>query len=1055
MRKLYFFLCAILLALASYAQDTKVSGTVTDEKNEPVSGASVKIKGTTKGTYTNEKGFFSMTVPANATLEITSVGFTKQDIKVKGQLTISVSLSVSTSSMEDVVVIGYQKVTRKKTTAAISSMSGKEIENLPAASFDQLMQGRLAGVNVQNFSGDPGASPSVSVRGNTRVSRNWDENNVVNSPLYVVDGVPQSNEKYVTPGAGTGMNYLGGVNPNDIESIDVLKDASAAAIYGSRAANGVILITTKKGKSGEPKVLISGYAGITERPKLRDVTLGTTERRQKMSVLQAQLTAEQQRQLPYLLTDSLNPAFNGNTDWQGLFYQPGIIKSGDLSLSGGASNGTNYRFSAGYYDEKGILKATGTKRYSVRLNLASKALKGKLDINPVIYFTRSDRDRGGSGADPRYEGTDYNPFSLSAGTMPSSLFNLSESKRKAILGNYDADLDKNVENVFNFNLNLGYSFSKSFKFNSLSSYQLTMSRRDFNRTNELENGFGNYAYTFTDYEANMLTSNYLSYNNMFGKHTLGVVAGQDIQFNQYENTIAAGSNGASDQIQTVRGFTQSKIGASSDYQAYGLLSYYARLAYDFDSRYLFSFAGRYDGSSRFGTNNKWGFFPSASAAWLLSEEKFFKSSLFSLLKIRGSIGTSGSLPENNYLQYNLYSVNNGGYNGSSATSYNGITSITPNFYDGAAQKNLSWEKSTQWNVGLDFEIKDGKYSASIDAFNRENTFQFTDVTLPVTSGYSIAKTNSTGVRNAGVELTLAANPLPKSSVVKWFSRVNVSYVKNTIMSLPNGGRDFIFSSGDRFDKMHISSVGSPLNTFYLYKTLGVYATDDDVPINKYTGERFKSANGPYTAGAFQFADLDGDYLIDIFNSGINPDKIPIGDPNPKFTGGWTNNITWKNFTLGVFFSFTFGRDIINLYKADQFGNSQSGSTADANSAFAYYSIPNLDKINIWRKPGDQAEFAKYDLGTYLYYYTSAQTFFLTKGDYFRLKSLNLQYSLGANTVKRLGLDALKVFMVADNLIKWQSAKDLPDAENVNSYGEYNGNGYPIPRKFTFGFQVQF
>ena len=194
------------------------------------------------------------------------------------------------------------------------------------------------------------------------------------------------------------------------------------------------------------------------------------------------------------------------------------------------------------------------------------------------------------------------------------------------------------------------------------------------------------------------------------------------------------------------------------------------------------------------------------------------------------------------------------------------------------------------------------------------------------------------------------------------------------MSLPNGGRDYAF--GNRFDQAHILSVGSPVNAFYLYQTLGVYATDADVPVNKYTGERFASANGAYTAGAFHLADLDGDYLIDIFNGGINPDKIPIGDPNPKFTGGWTNNISWKNFSLGLFFSFTFKRDVLNFFKADQFSNS---TDSDPYTKFVQYSTPNLDKINIWRQPGDQAEYAKYDLGTYLYYYTSAQTFFLTKG----------------------------------------------------------------------------
>ncbi|MFT3701491.1 MAG: SusC/RagA family TonB-linked outer membrane protein [Agriterribacter sp.] len=636
--------------------------------------------------------------------------------------------------------------------------------------------------------------------------------------------------------------------------------------------------------------------------------------------------------------------------------------------------------------------------------------------------------------------------------MPSSLFGLSDSKKEAILGNYDANLDKNTANVFNFNLNLGYSFTKNFRFNSLSAYQYTTSRRDFNRTNELENGLGNYTYTFNDQEVNVLTSNYFSYDNHWGKHTLGAVLGQDIQFNQYENTTASGSHGASDQIQTVNGFTQTTIGAKSDYQAYGLLSYYARLSYDFDSKYIFSFAGRYDGSSRFGTNSKWGFFPSASVAWLLSEEKFLKNSVFSLLKLRGSIGTSGSLPDKNYLQYNLYNVNAGGYNGNGgATSYNGVVAVTPNFYDGVAQKGLTWEKATQWNVGVDFEVQQGKYSASIDIYNRENTLQLTPVNLSLTSGYDIAYTNSTSVRNAGVELTLAANPLPRSSAIKWFSRLNISYNKNTIMSLPNGNRDRVLD-GDRFDKSHILSVGSPINTFYLYKTLGVYATDDDVPVNKYTGERFKSSNGAYTAGAFYLQDLDGDYLIDIFNSGLNPDKTPVGDPNPKFYGGWTNNFTWKNFTLGLFFSFVFKRDVLNLYKADQFSNSQDGNPYEN---FVQYSTPNLDKLNIWRKPGDQAEYAKYDLGSYLYYYTSAQTFFLTKGDYFRLKSVNLQYNLGQKALKKIGLDGLKVFLIADNLLKWQAAKDLPDAENVNAYGEYDGNGYPIPKKFTFGFQVQF
>src|SRR5688500_11714069 len=355
MRKVLLFLCAIYLALSSYAQ-TKITGVIKDDKGDPLPFVSVQIKGANIGTVTNAKGEFSLTAATNSTLEISLVGYAKQDFKLNGRNSIDITMATTESRMEEVVVIGYQKVTRKKSTAAISSISGKDLANLPSSSFDQLLQGRLSGVNVQNFSGQPGASPTVSVRGNSNVSSNYDEFQVINSPLYVVDGVPQPTETYVGPNTGTGNNYLGGINPNDIESIDVLKDASSAAIYGSRAANGVILITTKKGKSGAPRVTVVGYAGLTQRPELRDVTTGASERRQKMEILQKQLTYDQLRFLPLLLTDSLNPAFNGNTDWQDMFYQNGMIKSADLSLSGGGEGGMNYRFSTGYYDEEGIVK---------------------------------------------------------------------------------------------------------------------------------------------------------------------------------------------------------------------------------------------------------------------------------------------------------------------------------------------------------------------------------------------------------------------------------------------------------------------------------------------------------------------------------------------------------------------------------------------------------------------------------------------------------------------------------------------------------------------------
>lgn len=805
------------------------------------------------------------------------------------------------------------------------------------------------------------------------------------------------------------------------------------------------MITTKRGRNTEPRVNLSLYTGFTQRPELRNTTLGVTERRQKLDMLNdlhasGRLTDEQMRGMPFLLTDSLNPAFNGNTDWQDMFYQVGRINNADLSLSGG-TGGMNYRFSAGYYNEEGIVKATGFTRYSMRLNLMAKALQQKLTINPIISYSRSQRARGAG-----------NTVGLNATNMPSSLYHLSDARKDYLLGAYDKNLDENVGSQFSVNLNLGYEFTKHLNLTSQSSYMQNMTRRDFNRTNELNGNAGNSSSSFNDQSISLRTSNYFSYNNSFGKHNLALMAGMDVEYNQYKSLYAMGTNGVSDQIQVISGFQQRHLTASSDYQANGLVAFYGRLVYDYDSRYLLSAVLRRDGSSRFGKNNKWGTFPSASAAWLISEEDFMKNSKsnISMLKLRGSVGTPGKAPGLNYLSYNLYRVNAGGYYGSNATSYNGVSAITPDFTNGVAQPGISWEKSFEWNVGAELEMWNGKFQVMADLYNREGSNILMDVLLPLTTGYDLAKTNSIGVRNAGVEVVLAGSPLKRGSAVNWFSRLNVSYNKNTIMSLPNSGRDLIQSNGS-FDKTHILSVGRPINTFYMYKTNGIFSTDADIPINPLTGTKL-GVPGAYKAGDMWFVDIDGDYLINPFETDMNPDKVPYGDPNPKFTGGWTNNFSYKNFTLGVFFSFVFNRDVINTFDADVFEN--VSGTGDL-GYFASLSTPDFSKMNIWRKPGDKADYPAYPMSTYRYYYVRGQTFWLEKGDYVRLKSLTLGYDLPSQVIKRWKLGQFKIYGVMDNVLMIQRSKRLPDAEAVDYYGQYSGGGYPIPKKYTIGVQLQF
>lgn len=1044
MKQIGIFMAIVLFSFRLFAQQ-QVTGVVRDARGKPLAGATVKNMSTQLSTQTDDQGTFVLGGQSGHVIEAIMIGFDSKKLTVGSSLKLSFELTEAMSTLDEMVVIGYQKVTRKKSTAAISSISGKELENLPAASFDQLLQGRLAGVNVQNFTGEPGATPTVQVRGNTSLNREYDEFSVGNAPLYVVDGVPQPPQQYSSPLTGTGTNFIAGINPQDIESIDVLKDASAASIYGSRAASGVILITTKKGRNVEPQVMVSAYTGLTQRPALRDLAIGAEERRQKMAILddlQSLRSDIDYRNLSFLLTDSLNPAFNGRTDWQDMYYRQGLINSADLSLSGGGAGGMNYRFSAGLYDEDGIVKATGFKRYSMRLNLVSKALKGRLMVNPIVAYSRTDRTRAGG------EG-----IGVAANNTPASYFNLSDTRKNYLLGMYDDDLDINTGNQLTFNLNLGYEFSPHLSFTSQSSYLYSNSRRDMTTPSAVANFTGNRQNVFSDNSSNLLTSNYLSYNREINLHSISAIVGSDLELNQYRSVNAGGTNGASDQIRVIQGFQQRYLSASSDYQAYTMASFYSRLAYDYDSRYLLSASIRGDGSSRFGDGNKWGYFPSVSVAWLASEERFMRegNSPVSLLKFRASLGTTGGLPGNNYLQYNLYRVNAGNFWGNDdATSYNGVTAVTPNLVDGVAQPNISWERSMQWNVGVDAEVQNGRFSFVFDIFNKENKQSLFDVQLPVTTGYDRALTNSVGVRNYGAELILMANPLSRQSPVQWFSRLNVSYVKNKVMNLPNSGRDLVVS-GSRFDKTHILSVGSPINTFYLYETLGIYSTINDIPINPLTGERF-SGGGAYQPGDMWLRDVDGDYIIDPFNDGINPDKLPIGDPNPKFTGGWTNNVSYKGFHFGVLFTFLFDRDVLNLYQSDLFEN---GAGTNSTAGFARYATPDFSKINIWRKPGDQADYPAYPLGSFRYYSVAGQTFFLDQGDYLRIKSISLSYSLPNRLMSNWGMRSIRVYGVMDNVAMFQRAKRLPDAESVNYYGEYDGNGYPIPKKFTFGVELQF
>jgi len=1039
-----------LLCLQAWAQERKISGVITDDKGGQLPGVSVKEVGTSNGTITTPDGKFTLTLKGTSkTLSVSFIGFETQTVAITGNNVYKIVMKTDQKSLKDVVVIGYQEVKRKTVTAAVSSVKGKDIENLPSPSFDQLLQGRAAGLAVQNFTGEPGVRGSFVVRGNTSLSRTSSSIRTLSSPLFVIDDIPISSDD-AAAFDNTGTNYIAGLNPNDIESVDILKDASAAAIYGSRGANGVVIVKTKRGKTGKPQINLSAYAGMVEVPKFETVIGGAEERQFKLNYLKQKLTFDQQEtKIPLLLTDSLNPAYSGNMDWQDFFFRNGVVQNYDLSVSGATEN-INYRVSGNYYDEDGTIKGTGYKRYTTSAALGLK-MSQRVNVNSLFRLSRGDRSRGRG----QFPGEDVIP--LTNGQYLSSLYNLSERDKQNLVGDYPGSRDKNINDDITASITLNYDITPQLRFASTGSVQSSVNSRDIFRPGALSLLGLAYAQSSRSRYENLNLDNTLSYyTSLFNKqHHVNVLLGNTINNVKNEFTgIGSGSQG-NDNLRVVQGYNKDyllyrdaygNLVSGSDYQSAGMLSFFARVNYDYKEKYLLSFAYRADASSRFGRDSRWGYFPSASAGWNISDEPFMQpfKKWIDLLKIRGSFGITGSLPNGYYLPFNTYNTNQGGYGGSSGVTYNGVNAVTPNFRDGVAQAGLTWEQAKQSNIGIDATLFNGRLNIIFDAFNRGTSRKLFDLILPATTGYDKVNTNAVDIRNTGLEFNIQGRVMSPSSKFQWNPGLILSFVKNQIVSLPDGGRDIIVSD-DNLGMTYILSKGRAINEFYMMKSLGVYASEKDIPFNPYTGEKLTYWNGNHTvqAGDFIWVDQNGDYDVWDWN-----DKVRTGNPNPFCTGGLSNNFTYGRWSLQVYSTFTLGRDIYNKYMSDRLigmvNNYATIAAIDPNS------------IDSWRKEGDHTKYAEVIPYSNKYYYQFLpfSSAFVENGSWFRIKYLNLSYMMGPKFLERTKLSKVQFYGVIDNVAMFQKSS-VPDAEAVDERGTYNGAGYPLPRKFTLGVNVGF
>lgn len=1020
-------------------QDFHVSGTVTDEKNQPLIGVSIKLKGASIGTTTGNGGNFSVNVPdANGTLVFSYIGFLSQEVPIKGRSVINVKMVESISALNDVVVVGYGTQKKKDVTGAVASVSENLIKDMPVSSIDQALKGQVAGMSITQNTGSPGGGVTVRIRGNNSITAG-------NDPLYVIDGFPVTGGSAGTDGVPGAGNPLNTINPSDIESIDVLKDASATAIYGSRGANGVIIITTKTGKAGKGKITFDTYRSVENASK-------------KLDVLSAAEFAElhiESRNNGWIQSGGDPNAPNASrgrfkvspiyfdpsqwrvTDWQDQILKTGVIQNYNLAVSGGNSN-TRYLLSANYYENEGIILASGLKRYSFRANVDVK-LNDKLNvgfrITPSYTINRgvhSDGHFSSGGAlgmalrmpplispylpDGSYE----NPLALRTATTLGSIGAIDNPVAKLKEDQYDLDQGRVLTNVFAEykllnNLKFRSSIGIDANFNRVHTFLSSKTGRAGSPPPSVPSGFAS-----SSQELEWLNENLLTYDlDINDNNRITAIAGFSLQKNDYRFIRINGNNYPNDNVPYVAAAGVIESGTELRNQS-SLVSYYGRINYALFDRYLVTATLRRDGSSRFGQENKYGTFPSAAFAWRMSDEKFMKAiPVISNLKWRLSYGISGNNSISNYA-FVPNIVTNSYVLGTNQTVVNGINAGR------LANPTISWETMRSFNVGADIGILNNRVEFTLDAYKSNTNGLLLDVNIPAVSGFATSLENIGEVENRGLEVAVRSRNL--INAFKWNTTFNISFNRNKVISLGGSAGDFIdVGSYSR------TVVGKPMGMFFTRVTDGIFNSVED--INKHVPQD----NNPQP-GYRRFKDVNNDGKVD------NNDLDFVGDPNPDFVFGFINNFTYKGFDLNIIMNGSYGNDIYYQHSAALNLNGNVNNISMAKDR--------------WRSPENPGSG---NIPKAVYGFTTlsdvASDFYIMDGSFIRLTNITLGYSIPQTLISKIHFQNARVYISGQNLITLThyigyDPETAADGNNPLAQGIDNGI-YPMARVFTLGLNVSF
>ncbi len=1001
-------------------KEKDIRGTVNDTNGSPIPGASVFVKGSSIGTVTNFEGNFTLEVPVNSkVLVISFVGMETEEIDISGKSVVNITLTDETVSIDEVIAVGYGVQKKRDVTGSITSVSRESIENTPVKDVLSVLQGRASGVHVVSNSGAPGDGISVTVRGHSSL-------NSGNDPLYVIDGVPvETNSLSQLNGwEQHGLNPLADINPMDIESIEVLKDGASTSIYGSRATNGVILITTKRGKSGKVKVNINAFTGYSQLTHKLSV-LNASQWREIVIDSYKNLDDYNDATTPtephWTAIDSLNPMNSGDVDWQSLMYRTAKQYQLDFSVLGG-SKGTQYAFSTSFLDQDGIILASNYKRITSRLN-TDFTVSEKMKIGQSISFTHGKNDRinaGGTGNNSLVVAILIRPPVYSLTYPDGSPINYFNGKRNPIaLAEECTHL--NTTNRITGNQYLEYKIIKGLKFKTNVSLDFISMKEDefYPTTVDYREGYNKGSVRAIS-NLTWANENYLTYEKSFNEvHNFSALAGFSQQEWKLETTGLDGTFFVSDNITTLNGAGTISNQDVNTTVEHGLTSFFGRLTYNYSGKYLFEVNLRADGSSRFGKDNRFGYFPSASAAWRFSDESFAKGLNFlDDGKLRLSVGQTGNEAIGNYTSQGEFSV---------GTNYLDNSGAAPTVMPNNA---LTWETTTQYDIGLDLTLLKNRVVFNTDYYIKKTSDLLFDVPIPETTGFSYITQNIGDMQNKGLELSLTTYNL--TGKFKWSSSLNIGFNRNKVVSLPE---DLLTDGFIQNGSYHILKEGEPIGIFYGWKFLGVYASDDD----NVNHVKMGSSNGKeFEGGDVIWDDVNGDYIID------DNDKQIIGNAQPDFTGGFNNDLSYKNFSLNIFFQFSYGNDIY------------SNLNFMRNWVYAYNNV-STDALRRWRKQGDITDYPKPTRSDPMKNDNRVSSRWVEDGSYIKLKNVSLSYNLPSNIVSKLKVSSIRAYITGQNLITWTHYTGYdPD---VSSYSDLqvgvDDGSYPQSRTFIFGLNVEF